>query len=79
MLKVAVLLGQFDFALILTVSHHSELKQVDTLAALDHLVVEFGADIGALNIVRVLPSATGLLVAEQEHVQVVVSLGSPVL
>ena len=65
-LEVTVLLGQLDLLLILAVGIDSELEQVDTFSALNHLVIKFGANVRSVNVVRRVASSICLLVAKQE-------------
>ena len=62
-LEVTVLLCQLDLLLILAVSINSELEQVDTFSALNHLVIKFGTDERSVNVVR-LASSIWLFVAK---------------
>ena len=65
-LEVTVLLGQLDLLLILAVGIDSELEQVDTFSALNHLVIKFGTNIRSVNVVRRVAPSICLLVAKQE-------------
>ena len=56
MLEVTVLFGQLDLLLILAVGINSELEQVYTFSALDHLVIKFGANERSINVVRLASS-----------------------
>ena len=64
-LEVTVLLGQLDLLLILAVSINSELEQVDSFSALNHLVIKFGVNVRSVNVVR-LASSIWLFAAKQE-------------
>lgn len=64
-LEVTVLLGQLDLLLILAVGINSELEQVDTFSALNHLVIKFGTNEWSVNVVR-LASSIWLFIAKQE-------------
>ena len=64
-LEVTVLLGQLDLLLILAVSINSELEQVDSFSALNHLVIKFGVNERSVNVVR-LASSIWLFAAKQE-------------
>ena len=65
MLEVTVLLGQLDLLLILAVGINSELEQVDSFSALNHLVIKFGVNVRSVNVVR-LASSIWLFAAKQE-------------
>ena len=64
-LEVTVLLGQLDLLLILAVGINSELEQVDSFSALNHLVIKFGVNVRSVNVVR-LASSIWLFAAKQE-------------
>ena len=65
MLEVTVLLCQLDLLLILAVGINSELEQVDTFSALNHLVIKFSTNEWSVNVVR-LASSIWLFIAKQE-------------
>ena len=55
----------------------AELEEINTFTSLDYLIVEFGANVGALDVVWV--AATRLLIREKKHVKVIVDFWTAVL
>ena len=50
-LEIAVLLCQLDIMLLFTMDGDAELEEINTFTSLDYLIVEFGANVGALDVV----------------------------